>query len=411
MNRTDIIAVLPDTMSNTPVKQFARVKERALNGLRHWPRQPRIVQALGFVGLFVLIAWLDLVVDPDLSLFALYLIPSLYAAWFLGIRWGYVSCFASGALWFIEDWVGATFFRHPLIPYWNVTQRLIVMTGIVALVSAMRAALADKYEYEATLRDTQREFEFASEVQKQLLPSQPPDYPRLDFGFCYRSAREVGGDYYDFIPFSPEQVALAVGDVSGKGLPSSLLMASLQGLVRTNLAVRHGEVARCVTELNDSFYKLTPNHRYATLFVAVVDVSNQTLHYVNAGQNSPLLFRNGTSSAHGLGTTETLDCGGPPVGLFARSQYDSEHVLLHDGDVLVAYTDGVVEALNAQQEEFGEERLSDIVRASLSLSAAEISKAIAERLQTFVAESPQWDDITLVVMKVKPDRTRTLVES
>ena len=209
--------------------------------------------------------------------------------------------------------------------------------------------------------------------------------------------------YYDFIPFNLEQMGLAVADVSGKGLSSSLLMASLQGLVRTNLAVRQGEVARFVTELNDSFYKLTANNRYATLFFAVVDVSNQTLHYVNAGQNPPLLFRNGTSPEHVLGTTESLECGGPPVGLFARSQYRSERVLLHDGDVLVAYTDGVVEALNPQQEEFGEARLSDIVSSSLSLSAAEICKRIAERLQAFVAESPQWDDITLVVMKAKPE--------
>ena len=179
-------------------------------------------------------------------------------------------------------------------------------------------------------------------------------------------------------------------------------MASLQGLVRTNLAVRQGEVARFVTEVNDSFYKLTANNRYATLFFAVVDVSNQTLHYVNAGQNSPLLFRNGMSD-HGLGTTERLECGGLPVGLLARSQYRSEHGALHDGDVLVAYTDGVVEALNSQQEEFGEARLSDIVRSSLSLNAAEICKGIAERLQAFVAESPKSDDITLVVMKVKPE--------
>jgi serine phosphatase RsbU (regulator of sigma subunit) len=100
-----------------------------------------------------------------------------------------------------------------------------------------------------------------------------------------------------------------------------------------DLAVRQGEVARCVTELNDSFYKLTANHRYATLFVAAVDASHQTLHYVNAGQNPPLLFRNGASPACGLSKTESLDCGGPPVGILARSQYRSEHVLLHDGDV------------------------------------------------------------------------------
>ena len=392
------------TRSSNLVKQFPSVRRGRwlLNALGQLQRQPRVVQTLGFLGSFTVIAGLDHVVDRDLSLFALYLIPTLYAAWFLGIRWGYVSCLASGIVWAIEDWADAVFYHYPLIPYWNVAGRLIVLTVIVAMVSALERALKDEYEYEADRLGAQKEFEIACEVQARLLPSQAPDYPRLDFGFFYQSAREVGGDYYDFIPFNPAQMGLAVADVSGKGLSSSLLMASLQGLVRTNLAVRQGEVARFVTELNESFYKLTANNRYATLFFAVVDVSNQTLHYVNAGQNSPLLFRNGTSD-HGLGAPERLECGGLPVGLLARSQYRSEHVALYGGDVLVTCTDGVVEALNSQQEEFGEARLSDIVRSSLSLNAAEICKHIAKRLQAFVAESPQWDDITLVVMKVKPE--------
>ena len=95
--------------------------------------------------------------------------------------------------------------------------------------------------------------------------------------------------------------------------------------------------------------------------------------------------------------------GGPPVGILAQSQYRSEHVLLHDGDVLVAFSDGIVEALNPQQEEFGEERLSDIIRSSLSLTAAEICKMTAERLRAFMAEYSQWDDMTLVAMKAKPE--------
>jgi serine phosphatase RsbU (regulator of sigma subunit) len=371
------------------------------NAVRHWQRQSRVVQALGFLGLFIVIAWIDLVIDRDLSLFALYLIPTLYSAWFLGFRWGYVSCLASAVVWFIDDWGEAVFYHHALIPYWNMAGRLIMLAVIVAMVNALKGALED--EYEAERRGAQKELEIAREVQIRLLPEQAPNYPRLDFGVFYQPAREVGGDYYDFIPFSPERMGLAVGDVSGKGLSSALLMASLQGLVRTNLAVRQGEVARFVTELNGAFYKLTASNRYATLFFALVDASNQTLHYANAGHNPPLLFRNGASSAHGLGATDSLEGGGPPVGILAQSHYRSEHVLLHDGDVLVAYTDGVVEALNAQQEEFGEERLIDIVRPVLSLGAAEICKQVAEQLQAFVAESPQWDDITLVVMKVKPE--------
>jgi sigma-B regulation protein RsbU (phosphoserine phosphatase) len=160
-----------------------------------------------------------------------------------------------------------------------------------------------------------------------------------------------------------------------------------------------------MAELNDSFYKLTANNRYATIFFAVVDVSNQTLHYVNAGQNPPLLFRGGASPAHITSATERLESGGLPVGLLAGSQYQSERVPLHCGDILVAYTDGVIEARNPEQEEFGEARLIEVTRSSHTLTAAEISKRIADRLQAFVAESPQWDDITLVVMKMKPLET------
>jgi serine phosphatase RsbU (regulator of sigma subunit) len=386
------------------VKQFAHGWRgiSLLEVLQTLQRQPRVVQVLEFLGLFALIAGLDHAIDRDLSLFALYLVPTLYAAWFLGIRWGYASCLASGVTWAAEDWADAVFYHYALIPYWNVAERLIVFTLVVAMVSAIGRALKDEYEYEAERRGAAKEFEIASEVQARLLPSQAPDYPLLDFGFFYQSAREIGGDYYDFIPFSPTRLGLAVADVSGKGLSSSLLMASLQGLVRTNLAVRQGEVARFVSEVNDSFYKLTANNRYATFFFAVIDASNQTLHYVNAGQNPPLLFRNGMLD-HGLVAPRRLECGGLPVGLLARSQYRSEHVALYGGDVLVTYTDGVVEALNPQQAEFGEAQLSDIVRSSLSLNAAEICKRVAERLQAFVGESPQWDDITLVVMKVKPE--------
>ena len=111
------------------------------------------------------------------------------------------------------------------------------------MVQTLKGVLED--EHESQRRSAQKELEIACEVQSRLLPSQAPDYPHLDFGFFYQPAREVGGDYYDFIPFDAERVALAVADISGKGLSSALLMASLQGLVRMNIAARQGEVALC----------------------------------------------------------------------------------------------------------------------------------------------------------------------
>ena len=376
-------------------------RKAALKVFQALQRQRRAVHAVAFAGLFVLISWLDLALDHDLSLFVLYLIPTLYSAWFRGIRWGLLGCLASAAVWAIDDWGGAAFYHYALIPYSNVAGRLVVLTVIVAMVDALKGALEDQFDAER--RGVHREFEIACEVQSRLLPAQPPVYPRVDFGCFYKPARAVGGDYYDFIPFDSTRLGLAVGDVSGKGLSSALLMASLQGLVRTNLAVRQGDVSRFMTELNESYYKLTASNRYATLFFALVDVSSQTLHYVNAGHNPPMLFRNVASSPDGQGTAERLECGGPPVGVLAGSQYQSEQVVLHDGDVLVVYTDGVADALNATKEDFGEGRLADIVGSSLALSAAEICKRITDRLQAFVVDSPTWDDITLVVMKMTPE--------
>jgi serine phosphatase RsbU (regulator of sigma subunit) len=401
MNRVFMSSIFAGV--GTAVMRFRSDREAFLPliAVRRLQHQPLTVKVLGFLGLFVLAAGLDLVLDPTLSLFILYLVPTLYAAWFLGTRWGYTSCLASALVWTVDDWGGSVFYRHPLISYWNLTEKFIVLMIIVAIVSTLKGALEEEYESER--RRVQREFEIAREVQMHLLPSHTPAHPRLDLGFFYQPAQVVGGDYYDLIPFGSGHMGLAVGDVSGKGLASALLMASLQGLVRTSLAIREGEVARVVTEMNLSLHELTDSARFATLFFALVDLSSQTLQYVNAGHNPPLLFRNASSSAPSLSMPEKLACGGPPVGIFPQSQYRSGHILLHDGDVLVAFTDGVIEAQNPQQEEFGEDRLRNIVHASLSLTAAQICERIREPLQAFVAESPQSDDITLVVMKVKPE--------
>jgi serine phosphatase RsbU (regulator of sigma subunit) len=372
-----------------------------LSAVRRLQHQPRIVKVLGFLGLFVAVAGLDFTLDPNLSLFVLYLIPTLYAVWFLGTRWGYASCLVSAFVWVVDEWGGSLFHSYPLISYWNLAGKLVVLMVIVAIVSTLKGALEEEYEFER--RRVQREYEIGREVQKHLLPSQPPAYPRLDLGFFYQPAQVVGGDYYDFIPLGSGRMGLAVGDASGKGLGSALLMASLQGLVRTSLAVREGDLARFVNEMNYSLHELTDSERFATLFFALVDLPNQTLQYVNAGHNPPLLFRMGNPSVPGGSAPERLDGGGPPVGVFPQSQYRSDQVLLRDGDVLVAYTDGVIEAQNPQQEEFGEDRLRHIVHRSLPLTAAQICERVQEGLRVFMVENPQSDDITLVVMKVKPE--------
>lgn len=368
------------------------------NALGRLQKQPRAIRFAVFVILFTLTAWLDMSVDHNLSLFALYLIPTLYSTWYLGSLWAYGSCVVGGVVWLIDDWSGWHSYHHALIPYGNLAGRLLVLAIIVAIVNALKNALEDQYEAERKV--VVRELEIASEVQRRLLPSQPPDYPGLDLGFIYRPARELGGDYYDFIPITSERVAVAVGDVSGKGLPSALLMASLQSLVRTNLAMRERKLGRFAAELSELLYERTADDRYATLFLATVDTASMELYYVNAGHNAPLLFQKSTGSRHDESSV-TFDKGGPPLGILAGSPYACGTTTLKEGDVLLLYTDGVVDAANAEQEQFGEQRLHDIVHASLFLSATEICQRVADRVQAFTAGMPQWDDITLAVVKVK----------
>ena len=191
----------------------------------------------------------------------------------------------------MDDWGGAVFYSHPLISYWNLIGKLVVLMAIVSIVSTLKGALEE--EYESQRRWVRRELEIAREVQMRLLPSHPPVHPHLDLHFFYQPAQVVGGDYYDFIPLVSGRMGIAAGDICGKGLSSALLMASLQGLVRTSLTANEAEVARFVTEINRSLHELTDSYRYATLFVALVDVPNQKLQYVNAGHHPPLLFRNG----------------------------------------------------------------------------------------------------------------------
>jgi serine phosphatase RsbU (regulator of sigma subunit) len=375
-------------------------REEMSSALGRLQNQSLATRIAAFLLLFALTALLDLVVDHDLSLLALYLIPTLYSAWYLGTRWAYASCLAGGVVWFIDDWPGWHSYHHAFVPYGNLAGRLAVLVIIVAIVSALKNAIEDQYEAEK--RVGERELEIASEVQRRLLPSQPPDIAGLDIGFLYRPAKQLGGDYYDFVPLSSERIAIAIGDVSGKGLPGALLMASLQSLVRTDLAVREAKLTSFAKELNQSLYEETAEERYLTFFFAVLDISSLALHYVNAGHNPPLFFRKWTLCRQSS-TAEMLDKGGPPLGMFPESEYLSGRVCLQEGDVLVLYTDGILDAVNREQDQFGEERLRETVRSSLTLSASEICQKVVDRVDAFSDGTPQWDDITVAVVKLKSE--------
>jgi len=283
---------------------------------------------------------------------------------------------------------------------YSVADREVLMSvaGQLALVIE-NARLAERMVAEERLR---RELALAAEVQRRLLPERPPEGLAVELaGFC-QPARGVGGDYYDFIKFDNQRLGIAIADVAGKGIAAALLMSTVQATLRSLSAGgagqdhANGSLADMVATLNRLLCNSTRGANYVTFFYAQFDQTTQRLAYVNAGHNPPFFFR--ADPSHDF---RSLSSGGMFVGMFEHCGYEQEVVQMRPGDALIAFTDGLPEARNAQDEEFDEERIKEAVAATAHLSAPEIRDEIARRVKEWIASAPQYDDLTFVVMKVK----------
>lgn len=261
----------------------------------------------------------------------------------------------------------------------------------------------------------ENELVIAQEVQAQLFPRQSAEVPALELHGICRPARTVSGDYYDFLPLETGKVALAVGDVSGKGISAALLMATIHSAVRAYaleaavvpamsaaggnagyhgkaLAYANGDLspAALMTLLNRQLFNSTPLEKYATLFFSTYDGRSRALRYCNAGHLAPLVL-------HVEGMTR-LDVGGTVVGLFDSVPYDETQVALSPGDIFIAYSDGITEPEN-DFGEFGEQRLVDLVRENRHLPLARISDLVISAVLDWIGGAEQPDDITLVLAR------------
>jgi sigma-B regulation protein RsbU (phosphoserine phosphatase) len=266
-------------------------------------------------------------------------------------------------------------------------------TGLALENGRLTAAVAA--EVEARTKQA-RDIEIARDVQQRLLPQEFPPLRGFDYAGTCRAALGVGGDYYDFIPLSKTLLGIAIGDVSGKGIPAALLMASLRAYLRGAQTIHHQtDLTAVMRHLNMLVYESSAANRYATFFYGELDVPSRVLTYVNGGHNPPMLFRR---SAGGLEVVR-LDTGGPVIGLIEDCSYQQGTVTLMEGDVLVAYTDGISEAMNAANEEWGEERFVAAAEPNLVASAATLIDRLMVAADAFVAGAPQHDDMTLLVVR------------
>ena len=262
------------------------------------------------------------------------------------------------------------------------------------------ARLTDRVVEQETLR---RDIALASDVQRRLLPDAPPRDEWADFAAISVPARRIGGDYYDFVELRDKEIGIALADVSGKGVAAALIMSVVQASLRIISSEEDVSPPRLVARMNQFVHRSTPSSKYATFFYAQLDPKRRQLRYVNAGHNAPYLLRAGRPSTADASVEEIeqLSVGGTVVGMFPDMDYQEATVELCAGDVLLAFTDGVPEAHNPEDEEFGEERLQQLLRQTAHLPADEISARISAGMKNWIRDAEQYDDLTFIVMKVR----------
>jgi sigma-B regulation protein RsbU (phosphoserine phosphatase) len=239
-----------------------------------------------------------------------------------------------------------------------------------------------------------RELEIAREVQEHLFPQRFPPAQGLEYCGQCRPAREVGGDYYDFLELSAGRLGIAIGDVSGKGVGAALMMAGLEASLRALASVVE-DPADLIGRINSLVCQASAANRYATLFYAEYDPATRRLIYVNAGHNPPIVLRNSGGACQVL----RLETGGSVIGLLPQ-QYQRGVFAHETGDMVVLFTDGVSESMNVRDEEWGEERLIELAKTCDGLPASEGMRRILTAAQAFAGGAPQHDDMTLVVLRV-----------
>jgi serine phosphatase RsbU (regulator of sigma subunit) len=253
----------------------------------------------------------------------------------------------------------------------------------------------------------------ARQVQSELFPANLAVTDSLDFSAECIPVWQVGGDYYDVFPGEHGETVLVLGDVAGKGLPAALLMALIHGAIRVVSPLAAERHERSVERLNQILCSRLPGNRFVSLFWACYNPGRSALRYVNAGHPPALLFSNGAVGQASLpashagknagatgGEPRRLERGGPVLGLFPDAQYEGEQIPVSDTDLLVLYSDGLVEATNAAGADFGEERLIALIRANIDRPAAELRQTVMEEVKRHVGRQPLNDDLTLLVARL-----------
>jgi len=267
-------------------------------------------------------------------------------------------------------------------------QRLL---SIIATQSAQVVENARLAEEEKALVVLQEELRLAREIQKNLLPQQPPQVPGYVIAGISEPAKRVGGDYFDFLELGEDRLGLCLADVSGKGITAALLMSNVQATIRSQ-GRSSPDVGSCVSRSNDMLHASTDSDKFVTMFYGVLNTRTHRLDYCNAGHNPPIVLP-------GPDGPEQLRTGGPVLGVLPGYPYDRGEAELKPGQTLLVYSDGFSEAMNDRFEEFGDERLRTSAHAHAELPPDRLLDTLLQEVTDFCGDAPQADDMTIMAVQ------------
>jgi serine phosphatase RsbU (regulator of sigma subunit) len=343
-------------------------------------------------GSIVAVAYADFIVS-SVSLGYLYILPLGISAMLLRTQISYAL-------------VAVCVFLHDLFgpPYSSsaarIAHNLTAVVGFTFVVYVIQRYVRQREQLDRTVRQQRdqllQDVALAAQVQRMFLPIHRPSIRGLEIAGVMQPARGVSGDYYDYIPVDEHTIQIVIADVAGKGVPAALLMSATAAAVQLEVREKR-DMLEMVNRLNSGLHSLSDSNRYVTLLLADIDAHSKSLRYVNCGHNPALLFQAETNDVVPMNSS----CF--PIGMFDNLACTINPAKLNAGDVLVLYTDGVTEAENSLGEEFGLERLSDLIRRGHMLSADGLMTHILESVRDFSRDVGFEDDATILVVKFKFD--------
>ncbi|HKK44931.1 MAG TPA: GAF domain-containing SpoIIE family protein phosphatase [Balneolaceae bacterium] len=283
----------------------------------------------------------------------------------------------------------AVFDKKDGLPFTDQDRRLL---SIIGSQSAQVIENARLYEEEKALYSLQEEMRMARDIQLSLLPDRPPEIPGFQISATNIPAKFVGGDYYDFLSLTSNKLGFCVGDITGKGMPAAMLMANLQATLRSQVMIFE-DCCTCLKGTNKQLYRNTESTKFATLFYGILNPESGMLEYANGGHDTPILFRDKNQDPEFLNSTGLL------LGVMDNVEYEMESTTLETNDVLFLFTDGITEAMNPEQQEFGLDRLACLVGKNRNKTADQIKETVLQEVRTYASQAPQSDDITIMVIK------------